>query len=167
MKRKSLAILAAIAAAASLTACGISTAKLYEGAELPASQQAVLSTMGIYRDRRLVLQVMAVDGKEIDPLRTSEILLKPGKRHIKLAATKDLEFSMGAGLITQTGKGATLELPLNALAGHTYIPNAVINGDRIRAYFDDTGLGFKRECMPLRRYAIAYGGSVDGKKPGC
>jgi hypothetical protein len=48
---------------------------------------------------------------------------------------------------------------LEAKAGHTYIPNAVVDGNRIALYFEDKGQDFPQECLPLYRAVNEPGGN--------
>lgn len=70
-------------------------------------------------------------------------------------------------ILSTSFKEASLNIFSEFSAGHTYIPNAQVIDDVAAALVDDVGTGFNQECMPLRRFAIFYGGSSDGKKPCC
>jgi len=150
-----------------LSGCGLTTTRLYEGPELKPSEVSVVSSVGIYPERTLVLHVMAIDGNPVDQTRTAEFLVRPGRHEISIEVQKDRKLSMGGGIITDTSMRATISVTLNAMPGHSYIPNARIDGDKAYAALEDAGVGFNRECMPLRRFSVAYGGSSDGKKAGC
>jgi len=136
---------------------------MYEGAEKTDVEQAVVSSMGIYQERGLRLWVVAINGKVVDRTRTAEFLLLPGRYTIILKIEKDLTF--GPGRIDW--KEGDIQVSLDAVAGHTYIPAARVDGRSVAAYFDDAGVAFNRDCLPLRRFAQAYGGSADGRKAGC
>jgi hypothetical protein len=164
---KIIYILTTTLSAAILTGCGLATVKMYEGEVLRSSEHAVLSGIGVYRENKLVMNVIAIDGKVVDRERTAEFLLKPGKYLISLAIDKDRIVTTSAGMVHTSAKKATTEVSLNAVAGHTYIPNALTDGEKVVAYFDDAGIGFNKECMPARRFATAYGGNYDGKRAGC
>jgi len=73
-----------------------------------------------------------------------------------LKIEKDLTF----GTRRLDWKEAEVQVSLDAAADHTYIPNARVDGSSVAVYFDDAGVGFNRECLPLRRFAAAYGGSA-------
>src|SRR5882762_295063 len=148
---------------AALSGCGLATTKMYEGPEKPAVEQAVVSSMGIYQERSLRLWVVAISGKVVDGTRTAEFLVLPGQYRMTLKIEKDL--TLGPARIDW--KETEILVSLDAVAGHTYIPNARVDGRSVAVYFDDAGVGFNRECLPLRRFAVAYGGSADGRKAGC
>ncbi|TMH80352.1 MAG: hypothetical protein E6H49_09655 [Betaproteobacteria bacterium] len=148
---------------ATLSGCGLATVKMYDGSEKPAAEQAVVSSIGIYPERSLRLWVVAINGKVVDRTRTAEFLLLPGRYTMILKIEKDLTF----GTRRIDWKEAEVQVPLDAAAGHTYIPNARVDGSSVAVYFDDAGVGFNSECLPLRRFAVAYGGSADGAKAGC
>ena len=148
---------------ATLSGCGLATVKMYEGTEKTAVEQAVVSSMGIYQEQSLRLWVVAINGKVVDRTRTAEFLVLPGRYTMILKVEKDLTF----GPRRIDWKEGEIQVSLDAVAGHTYIPNARVDGRSVAAYFDDAGVGFNRECLPLRRFAAAYGGSADGRKAGC
>ena len=148
---------------AALSGCGLATTKMYEGPEKPAVEQAVVSSMGIYQERSLRLWVVAIGGKVVDGARTAEFLVLPGQYRMTLKIEKDL--TLGPARIDW--KETEILVSLDAVAGHTYIPNARVDGRSVAVYFDDAGVDFNRECLPLRRFAVAYGGSADGRKAGC
>jgi hypothetical protein len=147
--------------AATLSGCGLGTP--YEGPEKPAVEQAVVSSMAVYPERSLRLWVVAISGKVVDGTRTAEFLVLPGQYRMTLKIEKDL--TLGPARIDW--KETEILVSLDAVAGHTYIPNARVDGRSVAVYFDDAGVGFNRECLPLRRFAPAYGGSADGTKAGC
>jgi len=136
---------------------------MYEGPEKPGVEQAVVSSMAIYPERSLRLWVVAINGKAVDRDRTAEFLVLPGRYTMILKIEKDLTF----GTRRLDWKEAEVQVSLDAAADHTYIPNARVDGSSVAVYFDDAGVGFNRECLPLRRFAAAYGGSADGTKAGC
>ncbi len=110
---------------------------------------------------------MKIDGKEVDQNRTSEFIVLPGKHEVKLWVRKDVRFSSnGVGRVMEW-KEAYLDVPVIAQAGHTYIPFVELVEAKVVGTFRDMGINYKIECMPLRRYAIAYGGSADGRRAGC
>lgn len=149
------------------TGCGIATVKLYDGPDLKPEQQAVISSVGFYPEQKLALHVGAIDGVQVDQTRTSEFLVLPGIHQVLIEVEKDRQTSISGGLMTSSSKRAAVTVALNAEPGDTYIPNAKIDGDRVSVSFENVGKDFKLECMPLRRFAIAYGGTADGKKAGC
>lgn len=150
-----------------LSGCGLSTGRLYEGPELKPNEESVISSVGIYPERALVLRVKTIDGNAVEQTRTSEFLIRPGRHDISVEVQKDRKVSMLGGVITDSSLKATILVTLHTEPGHTYIPNARIEGEKAYAVLEDAGVDFNRECMPLRRFAVAYGGSSDGKKAGC
>jgi hypothetical protein len=136
---------------------------MYEGPEKPAAEHAVVSSMAIYQERSIRLWVVAINGKVVDRTRTAEFLVLPGRYTMRLKIEKDL--TLGPRRIDW--KETEVQVSLDAVAGHTYIPNARVVESSVAVYFDDAGVGFNRECLPLRRFAVAYGGSADGRKAGC
>jgi len=118
----------------------------------------------------LSVYVVEIDGKPVDTQRTSEFLMAPGTHVIKVRVWHDLRWGVSAQRVTDkssaaiinvSSKEAFIEIPKDFAAGHTYIPNAQLLGERASAFLDDVGTDFKQECMPLRR------SFSDGKSPGC
>lgn len=155
---------------------GLTTVKTYDGPEQTQDKVATLSSLGLYPERSLSVQVMEIDGKSVDTTRTSEFTLLPGPHTLRVRVFKDLRWGVSivnvsstsaTALISTSFKEAFINITPEFLAGHTYIPNAVVIDSTASASLDDAGTNFKQECMPLRRFAILYGGTSDGKKPGC
>lgn len=146
-----------------LSACGTTTVKFYEGKELPPGEQSVLSSMGLYPERKLALRVTAINGNPIEP--SYEILLQPGAYTISVLVDHDANISYMP--LTYSVKRTNIQVPLTAIAGHTYIPNGTIENGTPKLFFDDAGLDFNRECMPLRRYTNQSSNSAAGKKVNC
>ena len=122
-----------------LSGCGLATVKMYEGPEKPAVEQAVVSSMAVYQERGLRVWVVAINGKVVDPTRTTEFLVLPGRYTMILKIEKDL--TLGPGRIDW--KEGEVQVSLDAVAGRTYIPNARVDGRSVAAYFDDAGVGFR------------------------
>src|SRR2546425_824729 len=118
-----LAIVVAVTAA--IAGCALQHVKLYDGPDRAPSEHSALSSIANYPDRQLSLRVVEVDGKSITHGHAASYLLLPGSCAVKVLATKDARF--GAGQMTY--KRADPVSRLEAKAGHTYIPNAVIRGD--------------------------------------
>lgn len=148
-------LLAIVAIVGVLTGCSLQNIKVYQGPDRPQSEQIVLSSVGLYLERRLSLTVLEIDGKDVSTGKAASYLLLPGSHEIKIHALKDFV----PGFPISTIKRASIMSRLEARAGHTYIPNAVVDGDRISVIFEDKGLDFPRECLPLYREANNPGGS--------
>lgn len=95
---------------------------------------------------------------------------------IKVRVQNDLQWGVNSlGLADKSGvakmaiswKEAHIEIPTNLSASHTYIPNGKVVDDKAYVFLDDADIDFKRECIPLRRFAVFHGDTADGKKPGC
>ena len=121
-----------------LSGCGLATV-MHEGPEKPAVEQAAVSSMAVYQERGLRVWVVAINGKVVDPTRTTEFLVLPGRYTMILKIEKDL--TLGPGRIDW--KEGEVQVSLDAVAGHTYIPNARVDGRSVAAYFDDAGVGFR------------------------
>jgi hypothetical protein len=120
---------------------------MYEGDEKSSGQQAVLSSLGLYKDRHLSLTVTSINGISVNQTRTSEFLLLPGSYSVRVQALQDFRPS----LFASTWNAAIMDVQLKAEAGHTYIPQAEIGDKWIRIFFEDLGENFPRECIPLRK----------------
>lgn len=131
-----------------LSGCAIRSEKLYDGVERSKSDHAVLSSQGLYPDRQLALSITAINGKPVSIDNTAEFLILPGKYRITLKAHKDQKFN---GVIF-SWKEAIIDADFNAVAGHSYMPQANITSDKIRAYLLDLGESFPRGCMPMRKF---------------
>lgn len=129
-----------------ISGCSVTSKKVYDGVEKPPEHHAVLSSLGLYKEDHLSLIVTAISGKDVDTNRTSEFLLLPGDYTIKIRALHDLK-----GLAFISWKEATLEVPLHAVAGHTYIPKGYIKDQKISVDFSDLGISYPRGCLPLRQ----------------
>lgn len=130
-----------------LSGCALQTEKMYQGDRLRSDEEVVLAGQGLFTDRRLSLTVVAIDGQKLSINRTAEFLLAPGRHVVTVAAYHDQR--MQGNLVTW--KQATMDVELYAIAGHSYMPQADINSDLIKAYMLDLGTSFPRGCMPLRR----------------
>src|ERR1700740_1069526 len=75
---------------ATLSGCGLGTVKMYEGSEKPAVERAVVSSMAVYQKRGLRVGVVAINGKVVDPTRTTEFVVLPGRYTMILKIEKDL-----------------------------------------------------------------------------
>jgi hypothetical protein len=149
-------LLAIIAIVGVLCGCSLQNIKIYEGPDRPPSEQITLSSVGLYPERRLSLRVLEIDGKEVSTGKAASYLLLPGSYQVKIDALKDFE----PGIAVITFKKALVLSRLEARAGHTYIANAVIDGDRISVFFEDKGLDFPLECLPLYRQVNSPNRSV-------
>ena len=149
------------------TGCGIATKNLYEGPAKKADEVSTISGVAFYRDRAVSIITWKIDDKDVDHDRTSEFIVLPGNHTVRLYVKKDFQIGMIGQTIKSSWQEKLLDVTLNAKAGHTYIADVEVSGDFVRAYFKDMGQDFKRECMPLRRFAVAYGGSSDGRRDGC
>ena len=129
----------------SVSGCALQNVQLYKGDPLPDSEQATISAVGIYHERDLSLQITEVDGASVSTNRSASFLVLPGKHEVKVHAQKDLFVSSSR----ISYKEADIKTMVSVKKGHTYIPDAITDGKRIRVYFDDKGIGFPRECLPL------------------
>lgn len=131
-----------------LSGCALTSEKLYDGAELAGAEQVVIASQGLYPKKHLAFTIVAINGKEIKLNRTSEFLLRPGEYKIKLAVRHDQKSD---GVMISWNE-ASVDVELNASAGHSYMPAGDVTLGRVRAYFLDLGTSFPRGCMPLRKY---------------
>jgi hypothetical protein len=134
-----------------LGGCALQNPQLYEGPARAPHEQSVISSLGLYEERRLHLQVATIDGKPVDMARSASFHVLPGTYRIEVLAKTDFATEAGAQGYKSSWKEAKLEVTLTAVAGHTYVPNAVLRGDRIRVIFDDMGANYPQECLPLYR----------------
>ncbi len=160
-----LILLPLIVALATLSGCGLATVALYDGPARSNQEVATISGLAAYPERRLDLITWKIDGNPVDHTRTSEFLVLPGPHTVQVyvryrVAPADADFRFA-------WQEAYVEIPLSSVAGHTYIANVDIDGKNVHGRFVDAGLNFNPQCMPLRRFAVAYGGSQDGKREGC
>jgi hypothetical protein len=151
-----------IALAALLIAgCGPIPVKMYEGPERAAGEQAVLSALGLYPQTKTSILVTKINGAQPPSIgRAAEYLLLPGRYLISWELKHDQRTNIMGGV---TWKGAAGDFELNAVAGHTYIPNAQIFGNQAIVVFEDKGLNYPRDCLPLYTQAMFYG----KPRPGC
>jgi len=129
--------------------CSLSSAKTFDGPDMPRAQVGVLSSLGLYKDRGVTLMVQRIDNKTMDMTRTVEFLLLPGSHLVHLYSKASCRPEDGPGCAYRYAK---VDLQLQAEAGHTYIPSAQVRGTRIWVYFVDEGLDFPRDCLPLQRW---------------
>jgi hypothetical protein len=146
--------LALCVASVMIAGCGPMPVQMYEGEERPAGEHTVLSSLGVYPERQTTILVQKINGAQPPDIgRAAEYLLLPGSHSISWEMRSDQRFD-GARLVWKQANG---ELTLNAVAGHTYIPNAIVSGDRVRVFFEDKGLNYPRDCLPLYTQAMFYG----------
>ena len=143
-------IFALILLLVALTACAIKNTHLYGSESLSPNDQAVVSAVGVYNEERLGIQITSINGKPVDRSRTASFLLPPGTYEISLHANKNMQVTSGIG----GGLGIKLEeadgeATITAQRGHTYIPNANVSGKQIQFFFEDKGLNYPTECLPV------------------
>jgi hypothetical protein len=139
-------------AAVLLTACSLQNAKLYDGPDRSPSEVGVISSLGLYGERRLTLAVTAINGQAVDTTRTASFQVLPGSHEVTIHAMKDLNIQLGAMAYTSNYKEANVVVRLNVHAGHSYIPNAVVANGRISVFFEDKGTNYPKECLPLYKF---------------
>lgn len=154
LKFSKLVLACAFFIAALLSGCALQAVQMYDGNAKTSSEQAVLASQGLYVEKRLALTVVAINGKEVPKNRTADYLLLPGTHVVTLDAYHDQKVE---GLLL-TWKRAMIDVKLNAKAGHSYMPQAEIQGDTFEPSFLDLGTSFQRGCMPLR---VAFPGRSD------
>ncbi|WP_156480585.1 hypothetical protein [Aquipseudomonas alcaligenes] len=147
-----------IAATLLLSACGLKTTQLYPGQELPPSEHAMLSSIGIHPDaEKIGALVTKVDGEVVDQTRTSEFLIRPGIHTVSFQLLHDAQVKAAGPYMEYHVKRANFDITHNFKAGHSYIPRGRVYGDYASLVIEDMGIGFRKECMPLRRWALFYG----------
>lgn len=119
---------------------------LYEGAPLARGDVAVISALGLYPDRKLSLTIKKIDGKAVSA--ATEIHLLPGTYNLNVFVWKDL----APGWPSTSWKELYVDKIIKVEKGHTYIPQAVIEGDNAQVIFLDKGLGYPEECNPFLLY---------------
>ena len=136
-----------------VTGCTLKNPAMLGSARLPAEQQVVISGQGIYPERELALNVFTIDGTSVNGLRTPSYHLPPGQHTFSVQATSELRAGSEMGMLTSSMKVARLEVTIDTVAGHTYVPNARTRDGRIAIWFDDMGPAYPQECLPFYRIA--------------
>ena len=141
--------------------CGPIPVKMYEGPERAAGEQVVLSSLGLYRETKTSIIVTKINGEQPPSIgRAAEYLLLPGAYTISWEVRHDVRTNMMGGISWKQANG---EMRLNAVAGHTYVPNATPSGNIVTVVLEDKGTNYPRDCLPLYTQAQFYG----KPKPGC
>ena len=143
-----------------LMACQLKNTHLYGSEALPAQAQATISAIGGSYEKRLSIQITSINGDSVDRLKTASFLLPPGTYQISLHADKDLRFRSPLGGPGFTKEVADGKVSISVIGGHTYIPNARVEGSQIWFFFDDKGPDYPTECLPL------YQGVNSSSNPG-
>ena len=141
-----------------VSSCSIVPAKMYSDPIHERSKDAVISSLGLYPERKLSLTVVSINGKAVNTTRTAEFLLNPDIYKVTIRVLNDLH----AGYPNVSWKEVTLEAEVNALAGHTYIPNAEISGESVSLKFDDMGMNYPQSCLPLYQFVSPSQGGARG-----
>jgi hypothetical protein len=126
-----------------LSACQAKPKYLYEGQQRPRKEAAIVSVIGLYPERKLSLTVKRIDGQGVS--RASEVHLNPGSHKFEIHLLHD-------AVKTESGTTIkTLEATIDHIVevGHTYIPQATINGNRASVFFLDKGENYPEKCNPL------------------
>ncbi|NQD36367.1 hypothetical protein HPT27_04960 [Permianibacter sp. IMCC34836] len=142
--------------------CGCAPAafKMYSGSDLPRTDFAVISALGLYPESRMSLQIKEINGKPVNDTTAAEFHVLAGDYKILLKAFADFNPSA----TSSTWKDAFIEVSVSVENGHTYIPNFTRIDDKVSVHFDDKGVGFKKECLPL--YQAYYKTNIwAGKAP--
>jgi len=126
-----------------LSGCAIKPLVFYPGEPLPRENVAVVSIVGLYPDRKLSLTIKNIDGKPIPA--TSEVHLLPGSYNFNIYVWHDFK----PGWTTSSWKSVYVDTKLEVKLGHTYIPEATLDGDNVTIYFVDKGLKYPEECNPV------------------
>lgn len=160
MKRLALALLPL-----ALVACSLKNTHLFGSENIPGSAQAVISSVGIYNNGNLGIQVTSINGQPVDRMKTASFMVPAGTHRLSLHANKDLRITSGNanGGLGVRKKEADGEAIITVQGGHTYVPNARILGDRIQFFFDDKGENYPAACLPL--YVAVNSSSNPGHKP--
>jgi hypothetical protein len=146
--------IALLTSAMLLAGCAPAPVKMYAGAERSSSEQVVLSSIGLYPQRSATVLVTKINGEQPPSItHAAEYLLLPGEYSVSLQIRATQYFTREAP--SQVVVDVTV--PLKAEAGHTYIPNISTAGNKLSAIFDDKGLSYRRECLPLYTQAAFYG----------
>jgi len=145
-----------------LHGCALKNTNLYGSKNMTLANQAIISALGVHDHGNLGLQITAINGEAVDMLKTASFIVPAGKYKIKVHANKDLTITTGSSGLGTTKKVADGEINVTVKGGHTYIPNAVIKGNKILFIFDDMGENFQKECLPL--YVVVNTSSNPGFK---
>ena len=151
-----------------LSACALKNTNLYGSENIKIADQAVLSAIGVYNNGFLGIQITSINGEPVDMLKTASFMVPSGTYKIKLHANKDLGITRvtdlsSTGPYTRLGSTKQVfddEISISVQGGHTYIPNAHFQGNKIQFIFDDKGKGFPWECLPL--YKVVNNSSNPG-----
>jgi hypothetical protein len=141
-------LLFALALAGLAWGCAIKNTAMYGGDNLPSDARAVISSLGVHDSKQLRIQVISINGEPVDLLKTASFIVPPGSYQVAVHAVTSVSVTQGAQGLTYSKKSANGEVTVVAQAGHTYIPNGQILGERVRLYFDDAGKNFPTECLP-------------------
>jgi len=128
------------------SACTVQNTQLYDGPPLPIESVATLSSVsGSHPSSNVFVAVKSVDGKVV-PSAASFYLL-PGQHSIQASIVVE---DRASG--PQKRKVGKAEGVLDAQAGHTYLPAAVLRGDNYAVFgFEDMGVAYPQECLPMYR----------------
>jgi hypothetical protein len=132
-----------------LSGCALRNTHLYASDELPKSDQAVLSSVGIYAGGSIGLQITSINGKTVDLLKTASFIVPPGTYDVVVHVNKDLQVTASGAGLAVTKQQADVAVKVTVQGGRTYVPDARINGDMVAVHFDDKGLAYPTECLPL------------------
>lgn len=136
-----------------MAGCSLKNPQLFDSARLPPDQQVVVSALGDYPERELSLYIYAINGKPVNGLRSPSFHLPPGEHTLSVQAVAEMRVGSEMGALTSSMKVAKVDAVLTAVAGHSYVPNAVSRGNRIAVRFDDLGTLYPQECLPFYRVA--------------
>lgn len=159
MKRLVLALLPL-----ALAGCSLKNTHLFGSESVPVSAQAVISSVGIYNNGNLGIQITSINGQPVDRLKTASFMVPAGTHRVTLHANKDLRITSGnaGGGLGVRKEEADGEVTIAVQGGHTYVPNARISGGTIQFFFDDKGENYPSACLPL--YVAVNSSSNPGHK---
>jgi hypothetical protein len=131
-----------------LVGCAAGPISLYEGADLPSEETSVLAVggFGSLVPIDMGATVKKVDGKALDNWFTrgqvSSVRLLPGEH------TATVSYSQAAASTREHLYVRDTDIKFFAKAGHTYILNHRLMGDRINFWIEDHGRNFDSSCFP-------------------
>lgn len=141
------------------SACSLSSVKTYQGKELSRADVAIVSPVGRYPERELMLWVGKIDGETYNLSRAAELQLLSGTHLVNVYVQNQLH--CGATLVGLgcRWRDAHVQVTLRAEKGHSYIPDAQVMGNTVRVFFNDVGMNFPHDCMPMMKMVNGEAGS--------
>jgi len=121
---------------------------MYDGTPRPLDQVTRISVMGYPRQAGALIKT--VDGQTAD--RGTVMYLLPGEHTFTVRVDTPSESGTGYRIATVNVK-ARLE------AGHIYLPESTVAGDKAMARMVDAGTDLPESCMPARIAQNAYQGA--------